>query len=74
VSLLCTAFFGFLVLQGVEMTQRVYETFFPALGYSQLWLYLPLPVSAAVMVIHGVAFVAADLATLRSAGVGDGTR
>jgi len=74
VSLLCTTFFGFLVLKGVEMTQRVYETYFPALGYSQLWLYLPLPVSAAVMVIHGVAFVAADLKALRSAGVGDGTR
>lgn len=74
VSLLCTAFFAFLVLKGVEMTQRVYETFFPALGFSQLWLYLPLPVSAAVMLIHGIAFVAADLAALRSVAVGDRTR
>ena len=69
VSLLCTAFFGLMVLKGVEMAQRVYETFFPALGFSQLWLYLPLPLSAAVMVIHGVAFVATDLAALRSVGV-----
>jgi TRAP-type C4-dicarboxylate transport system permease small subunit len=69
VSLLCTAFFAFLLVKGVEMTQRVYDTFFPALGFSQLWLYLPLPVSAAVMLIHGVAFVALDLAALRSLGV-----
>jgi TRAP-type C4-dicarboxylate transport system permease small subunit len=74
VSLLCTAFFAFLLVKGVEMTQRVYDTFFPALGFSQLWLYLPLPVSATVMLIHGVAFVAVDLAALRSLGVGGKTR
>ena len=67
VSLLSTAFFAFMVLQGVEMTQRVYETFFPALGFSQLWLYLPLPLSAAIMFVHGTAFLAADLAALRAA-------
>jgi len=72
VSLLGTAFFGLLVLKGIEMTQRVYETFFPALGVSQLWLYLPLPVSAAVMFIHGLAAVATDLAALQSAETGDG--
>jgi len=70
VSLLSTAFFGLLVLKGVEMTQRVYESYFPALGVSQLWLYLPLPVSAAIMLVHGLAFVAADLTALRSPGVG----
>lgn len=74
VSLLCTAFFGFLVVQGIEMTQRVYETFFPALGFSQLWLYLPLPVSGTIMLVHGCAFMAADLAALRSARAGGGTR
>jgi TRAP-type C4-dicarboxylate transport system permease small subunit len=74
VSFLCTAFFGFLVVKGVEMTQRVYETFFPALGFSQLWLYLPLPVSAAVMLVHGLAFVAADLAALRACQGGGGAR
>ena len=74
VSLLCTAFFAFLLVKGVEMTQRVYDTFFPALGFSQLWLYLPLPVSAAVMLIHGVAFVAVDLAALRALGVGGKVR
>ena len=67
VSLLCTAFFGLLVLKGVEMTQRVYETYFPALGISQLWLYLPLPVSAGIMLVHGLTFVAADLSALCSA-------
>ena len=74
VSLLCAAFFAFMLLTGIEMTQRVYETFFPALGFSQLWLYLPLPVSAAIMLVHGLAFVAADLAALRSAGLGGGAR
>ena len=72
VSLLCTAFFGLLALKGVEMAQRVYETYFPALGLSQLWLYLPLPVSATIMLVHGLAFVAADFAALRSAGVKGG--
>jgi TRAP-type C4-dicarboxylate transport system permease small subunit len=67
VSLLCAAFFGLMVLKGIEMSQRVYETFFPALGFSQLWLYLPLPVSATIMLVHGLAFVAADLAVARSA-------
>jgi TRAP-type C4-dicarboxylate transport system permease small subunit len=66
VSVLCAAFFGFLILKGIEMTQRVYDTFFPALGFSQLWLYLPLPVSAAFMLVHGLAFVAKDAAALRS--------
>jgi TRAP-type C4-dicarboxylate transport system permease small subunit len=56
-----------MVLKGIEMSQRVYETFFPALGFSQLWLYLPLPVSATIMLVHGLAFVAADLAVVRSA-------
>lgn len=69
VSLLCSAFFGLLVLKGVEMVQRVYDTYFPALGISQLWLYLPLPVSAGIMLVHGLTFVAADLAALCSARV-----
>jgi hypothetical protein len=44
------------------------------LGFSQLWLYLPLPVSAAVMLVHGLAFVAADLAALRACQGGGGAR
>jgi TRAP-type C4-dicarboxylate transport system permease small subunit len=74
VSLLCAAFFGLMVLKGVEMTQRVYETFFPALGFSQLWLYLPLPVSATIMLVHGLASVAADLAAVRSVRAGTSAR
>lgn len=74
VSLLCTAFFGLLVLKGVEMAQRVYDTYFPALGISQVWLYLPLPVSAAIMLVHGSAFVAADVAALRAARAAGGTQ
>ena len=74
VSLLCAAFFAFLVLKGVEMTQRVYDTFFPALGFSQLWLYLPLPGECGIMLVHGLAFVAADLAALRAQGGGGGRR
>lgn len=72
VSLLCTAFFAFMLLKGVEMTERVYDTFFPALGFSQLWLYVPLPISAAIMLVHGLAFTAADLAALRALRVGKG--
>jgi TRAP-type C4-dicarboxylate transport system permease small subunit len=72
VSVLSAAFFGLMFLKGIEMTQRVYETFFPALGFSQLWLYLPLPLSGAIMLIHGVAFVATDLAALRSIAAGGG--
>jgi TRAP-type C4-dicarboxylate transport system permease small subunit len=72
VSLLSTAFFALILLKGVEMTQRVYDTFFPALGFSQFWLYFPLPLSATIMVVHGTAFVAEDLATLRAARGGEG--
>jgi TRAP-type C4-dicarboxylate transport system permease small subunit len=74
VSLVCTAFFGFMLLKGIEMTQRVYDTFFPALGFSQVWLYLPLPVAAAIMLVHGLAYLGADLVALRSGGVGSGAR
>lgn len=70
VSLLCVVFFGVLLVTGIEMTQRVYETYFPALGVSQLWLYLPLPVSAAIMLVHAMAFVAEDLTALRSVETG----
>jgi TRAP-type C4-dicarboxylate transport system permease small subunit len=74
VSALSAGFFAFMVLTGVELTQRVYETYFPALGFSQIWLYLPLPLSGAIMLIHGAAFVASDLAAVRSVRAGDGKR
>lgn len=65
VSLLSVGFFILLLVKGIEMAERVYETYFPALGYSQLWLYLPLPACAAFMLVHAVAFLARDAARLR---------
>jgi C4-dicarboxylate transporter DctQ subunit len=61
VSLLCLAFFLVVLVQGVHMTQRVADTYFPALGVSQLWLYLPLPLTAACMLVHTLAAMAATL-------------
>jgi len=43
------------------MVQAVQDTFFPALGWSQLWLYLPLPMCAAFMLVHALAFLARDV-------------
>jgi len=68
VSLLSVAFFLLMTLKGIEMVQRVWDTYFPALGYSQLWLYLPLPMSAACMLVHTLAFLARDLSRLRAGG------
>lgn len=61
VSLLSVGFFLVVLVQGVHMVQRVADTYFPALGLSQLWLYLPLPVTAACMLIHTLAAMAATL-------------
>ena len=43
ITFLSAAFFLLLVVKGVQMVQKVEGTYFPALGYSQAWLYLPLP-------------------------------
>lgn len=64
IALTSVGFFLFLVLKGVQMVQAVQDTFFPALGWSQLWMYLPLPLSAAIMFLHAIAFLARDLQTL----------
>ncbi len=64
IASLCLAFFAFLVVKGLEMVQMVEATFFPALGWSQLWLYLPLPLSACCMFLHALAFLGRDLGTL----------
>jgi TRAP-type C4-dicarboxylate transport system permease small subunit len=66
VSAVSAAFFLFLVVQGAAMVGRVADTYFPALGLSQAWLYLPLPVAGACMLVHGLAAVAADLSALRT--------
>ena len=64
IDLVSAAFFAFLVVKGMQMVGAVQETFFPALGWSQLWLYLPLPLSALFMFVHVSAFLARDLRAL----------
>ncbi len=61
VALLSVGFFTLVTVKGSQMVHAVQETFFPALGWSQLWLYLPLPLCSAFMLIHAVAFLARDL-------------
>lgn len=61
VSGLSSGFFLFLVIKGIEMVQAVQGTYFPALGLSQVWLYLPVPLSGAFMCMHALAFLAQDL-------------
>jgi TRAP-type C4-dicarboxylate transport system permease small subunit len=73
IALLCLGFFAFLVVKGVQMARMVEETYFPALGWSQLWLYLPLPLSASCMFLHALAFLGRDLGVLlRGTGQGAG--
>jgi TRAP-type transport system small permease protein len=65
-ALLAAGFFLFVLVRGIELTGRVQGTFFPASGYSQVVLYLPLPIAAGVMLIHTLAALA-DLLTRRGA-------
>jgi len=67
ISGLCLAFFAFLTVKGTQMVEMVRATYFPALGWSQMWLYLPLPLSAAVMFLHALAFLSRDVDRLRLA-------
>ncbi len=72
ISTVSVGFFLFLVVKGVQMVQAVQETYFPALGWSQLWLYLPLPLCSAIMLLHALAFLARDLQRLgQGRGVGE---
>ncbi len=72
ISALSAGFFLFLVIKGLQMVQAVQETYFPALGWSQLWLYLPLPLTSAFMLLHSLAFLARDLQRLgRGRGAGE---
>jgi TRAP-type C4-dicarboxylate transport system permease small subunit len=61
ISVLSVGFFSLLVVNGVQMVQAVQETYFPALGWSQVWLYLPVPVCSAFMLVHSIAFLARDI-------------
>ncbi len=62
--LLIIAFLAFVAYQGWRLTGRVQRTFFPASGISQIYLYLPLPLSAAVMLVHALAHLFRDLLVL----------
>jgi TRAP-type C4-dicarboxylate transport system permease small subunit len=61
IALVSVGFFLFLTLLGVRMVQAVQDTYFPALGWSQLWMYVPLPLCSGIMFVHSVAFLARDL-------------
>jgi TRAP-type transport system small permease protein len=60
-ALLAAAFFLFVLVRGAELTGRVQGTYFPASGFSQVILYLPLPLAAALMLVHTLAALAALL-------------
>lgn len=73
IDLISLGFFLLMLVKGLQMVEAVRETFFPALGWSQLWLYLPLPVCAALMLMHGLAFLAQDICAMAS-GDNEGVR
>jgi TRAP-type C4-dicarboxylate transport system permease small subunit len=68
IDLITTGFFFFLVLKGLQMVRVVQETYFPALGWSQLWLYLPIPLCAFFMSVHAMAFLGRDIRALARGG------
>ncbi len=71
IDLLSVGFFSLLTVKGIQMVEAVRDTYFPALGWSQVWLYLPVPVCCAFMLVHSVAFLARDLqGLLRAEGEG----
>jgi TRAP-type C4-dicarboxylate transport system permease small subunit len=63
---LILAFLVFVLYQGFRLTGRVQRTFFPASGLSQVYLYLPLPIGAGIMLIHSFAHLLEDLQRLFS--------
>lgn len=64
IGLLSVGFFFFVTVKGIEMVQAVQDTYFPALGWSQVWLYLPVPLCCAFMLVHSIGFLARDLLVL----------
>ncbi len=72
IDLISVGFFLLLVPKGLEMVRAVQDTYFPALGWSQLWLYLPLPLSGAFMLVHATAFLARDVSALIRVTAGAG--
>ena len=71
IALLSVGFFSLVTVKGIQMVQAVADTYFPALGWSQVWLYLPVPVCCSFMLVHSVAFLARDFqSVLRARGAG----
>lgn len=59
---LISAGFGTLMFwYGLRLADRVWQTSFPTLGWSQGWLYLPLAISGALIVLHSVSHAFARL-------------
>ncbi len=61
ISFLSVGFFSLLTVNGVLLVQAVQDTYFPALGWSQVCLYLPVPVCSAFMLVHSIAFLFRDI-------------
>lgn len=61
IALLSVGFFSLVTIKGIQMVQAVQDTYFPALGWSQVWLYLPVPVCCSFMLVHSIAFLARDI-------------
>ncbi len=64
IAALSLGFFAVVTFKGVQMVQAVQDTYFPALGWSQVWLYLPVPVCCACMFVHTTAQLARDVQAL----------
>ena len=64
IAALSAGFFALVTVKGVQMVEAVADTYFPALGWSQIWLYLPVPLCCGIMLVHTVAFLARDLSAL----------
>ena len=54
VHLISAGFGGLMFWYGIKLSLRVWQTSFPTLGWSQGWLFLPLAVSGALIVLHGL--------------------
>ena len=61
IALLSMGFFFLVTIKGIQMVQAVQDTYFPALGWSQVWLFLPVPICCAFMFIHSMAVLAREL-------------
>lgn len=71
IAVLSVGFFSMVTYKGIQMVQAVQDTYFPALGWSQIWLYLPVSVCCAFMLVHSVAFLARDIqGVIRARGEG----